>query len=351
MEKKKKISKKNIQNINIFKHLYQERENALYNLSILGSDIHPAIIKLGKQYANKIIIGSNARCVAFLNSIKYLITDFSCESKLEFIRYFQNNLKISLQYLHHCRPISISMQNSKNYITWKLTQFLTTSRSSDEIKNKIQEIIDIYIQTIKLASKTISLIIQTKISNDDLILIYGYSSLINDILIRAQISGKKFKIVIVDARPHLEGKEQMRRLVKHGIDCSYMLINAISFIMPKVNKVFLGAHGILANGAVISRIGTAQIALIANTFNVPVLVASETYKSSLRTQTDCIVHNELGNPNDLLNQQTNKFLNILNITYDLTPPEFITGVVTELGIVPCTSIPVILKIKYPFIEI
>lgn len=43
-----------------------------------------------------------------------------------------------------------------------------------------------------------------------------------------------------------------------------------------------------------SRVGTAQVALIAKAFNVPVLVACETHKSCERVQTDSIVYNELG---------------------------------------------------------
>lgn len=40
-----------------------------------------------------------------------------------------------------------------------------------------------------------------------------------------------------------------------------------------------------------------------------------------------------------------KSLNLLNITYDVTPADFVTAVVTELAILPCTSVPVILRIK------
>lgn len=61
-----------------------------------------------------------------------------------------------------------------------------------------------------------------------------------------------------------------------------------------MSKVFLGAHAILANGAVMSRAGTAQVALMAKAFNVPVLVACETHKSCERVQTDSFVYNEIG---------------------------------------------------------
>lgn len=58
--------------------------------------------------------------------------------------------------------------------------------------------------------------------------------------------------------------------------------------------MFLGAHALLANGYVMSRVGTSQIALVAKAYNVPVLVCCETYKFCERVQTDSFVSNELG---------------------------------------------------------
>lgn len=47
----------------------------------------------------------------------------------------------------------------------------------------------------------------------------------------------------------------------------------------------------------------------------------------------------------LSNWRSKKTLNLLNITYDVTPADLVTAVVTELAILPCTSVPVILRIK------
>ncbi|KAG5331775.1 EI2BD factor, partial [Acromyrmex charruanus] len=351
--------RENAHTVNLFKHLYQERERSLFNIATVNSNIHPAIVRLGVQYANKVIVGSNARCVALLAAVKQVIQDFEKPIHEDFIRGLEANLKESLKYLCHCRPLGVSMHNAMRHLTWQMTQFSSTL-SDEKAKSKLQGIIDTYIsEQIQLADKAISLTIQSKISDGNVILTYGYSSLIHKILVEAHAAGKQFRVVVVDGRPWLEGKEQLRRLTKHGIECSYILINGLSFIMPEVSKVFLGAHAILANGAVMSRVGTAQIALMAKAFNVPVLVACETHKSSERVQTDSIVHNELGNADDLVNHQLNgslkksllsnwrtrKSLNLLNITYDVTPADLVTAVVTELAILPCTSVPVILRIK------
>lgn len=48
----------------------------------------------------------------------------------------------------------------------------------------------------------------------------------------------------------------------------------------QVSKVLLGASAMLANGNVISRVGTSMVAMMARQYNVPVLVCCETYKFS-----------------------------------------------------------------------
>lgn len=65
-------------------------------------------------------------------------------------------------------------------------------------------------------------------------------------------------------------------------------------MLHQVSKVLLGAHALLANGYVMSRAGSSQVALLAHAYNVPVLVCCETHKFSERVQTDSFVYNELG---------------------------------------------------------
>ncbi|GME81733.1 unnamed protein product [[Candida] boidinii] len=162
----------------------------------------------------------------------------------------------------------------------------------------------------------------------------------------------------------------------------------------------------LSNGRLYSRVGTALIAMSANNKNIPVLVCCESIKFSDKVQLDSVTLNELGDGDDLVNtkpfvkngfnleqylktleleksandqqqqsnnkqnkkqqqQQQNKQkensnkekendstlsnwkeitkLNILNILYDLTPPEYIQKIITEVGALPPSSVPVILR--------
>lgn len=129
----------------------------------------------------------------------------------------------------------------------------------------------------------------------------------------------------------------------------------------KVTKVIMGSHALLGNGYVMSTIGSSQIALVAKSFNVPVVVCCETYKFCEKVQTDALTNNELDNPMNMLYSTNNKqvsplldwrhenkesdSINILNLSYDITSPNFISCVVTDMGMLPCTSVAVVLRLK------
>ena len=204
---------------------------------------------------------------------------------------------------------------------------------------------------------------KSKITDQDCILTYGCSSLVTNVLIEASRKFPNMKVIVVDSRPKYKGRKTLDQLTKNGINCTYVLINAIGFIMNKVTKVILGAHALLANGYVMGAIGSSQISLVAKSFNVPVVVCCETYKFCDKVQTDALVNNELGNPLDLLSYPNKSLncvsplanwspenkefenVNILSLTYDITPPDFINCVVTDMGMLPCTSVPVVLRLK------
>lgn len=266
-----------------------------------------------------------------------------------------NKLKPYISFLNQCRPLSASMGNAIKYIKKEISN-IPSQCKEEEAKSKLLNCIECYIdERIKLAAKAIAKYSIEKISDGDVILVYGCSSLVNHILCKAFEKSRKFRVIVVDSRPRLEGREALRRLVQRGISCTYVLISAVSYILPEVSKVFLGAHALLANGYVMSRVGTSQIALVAKAFNVPVLVCCETYKFCERVQTDSFVSNELDDPDDLIVTRKGKTqlehwqevpsLGLLNLVYDVTPPDFVDLVITDLGMIPCTSVPVVLRVK------
>ncbi|NXM10524.1 EI2BD factor, partial [Ploceus nigricollis] len=393
--------------VNLFSHLHQysRKKPLTQQMSIPSTVIHPAVVRLGLQYSQGIINGSNARCIALLEVFKQLIRDYSTPPNEELSRDLVAKLKPHISFLNQCRPLSASMGNAIKFLKKEISCLPDTLRE-DEAKEKLQDVIDKYLrEKIVLAAEAISRSAFEKINDHDVILVYGCSSLVNRTLCDAHAKqGRAFRVIVVDSRPRLEGRETLRRLVRRGIHCTYVMINAISYVLPEVSKVLLGAHALLANGSVMSRVGTSQIALVSKAYNVPVLVCCETYKFCERVQTDSFVSNELGtasvpflppgtfspspcwapvrqwwcvllqgqdgevppliliasllsadDPDDLIvlrkgqaqlgGWAENKSLRLLNLVYDVTPPDLVDLVITDLGMIPCTSVPVVLRVK------
>jgi translation initiation factor eIF-2B subunit delta len=89
------------------------------------------------------------------------------------------------------------------------------------------------------------------------------------------------------------------RALQADIACSYVFLSGLSYSIREVTKVVLGAAAVLSNGTVLSRSGSAAVAMCAAASSKPVLVCCEAFKFHERVQLDSITHNELGDP-DLL---------------------------------------------------
>ena len=117
-----------------------------------------------------------------------------------------------------------------------------------------------------------------KIQDGDVILTFATSHVVLEVLEQAAARGLRFRVVVVDSRPRFEGRATLQRLLRGGISCTYTHIGAVSFVMREATKVIMGAAAVLANGVVLSRAGTAAVAMVARAQGVPVLFACETCK-------------------------------------------------------------------------
>lgn len=344
--------------VEVFKHLPQyERGNQLYDLEskfFQHDHVHPAVYKVGLQFLAGDIMWSNTRCVAMLQAFQKVIEDYSTPPEKTLARDLGAKINSFVSFLIECRPLSISMGNAIRFLKARIAK-ITLAQTESEAKTSLCSDIDRYInERIVLADKVIVNHAVTKIRDGDVLLTYGSSSLIESIILHAHELRRQFRVVIVDSRPNLEGQQLLRRLVEKGLSCTYTHINGVSYIMHEVTRVFLGAASVLSNGTVYSTVGTASIAMVAHANHVPVLVCCESYKFLERVQLDSICSNELGDPdviakvpgrmnNCLEDWASMENLQLLNLTFDVTPADYVSMIVTEYGMIPPTSVPVIVR--------
>eukprot|EP01135_Chromosphaera_perkinsii_P010252 Nk52_evm1s2078 gene=Nk52_evmTU1s2078 len=346
--------------VELFSHLraYENPQKISHLWDADGKNrIHRSIIQLGMKYANGLITGSNQRCYYMLRAFRQVVEEYITPTNSVMSRDLEVKIKPYINFLAQCRPLAISMGNAIKEFKLQIAK-IPPEMEEKEGKQYLINWIDQFIKSrITLADSMISKFASEKIQDGDVILTYGHSSVVMQTLIYAHNELKrKFRVIIVDGRPHYEGKRAAEALSRAGIPGSYVLISQASYIMKEVTKVVLGAHAFMANGYLMARVGSSLVAMVAKSYGKPVLSFCETYKFCERVSTDSVVFNELGNPDDLVpihwvepengylsDWQRNENLTLLNIMYDFTPPALIDAVVTEIGIIPCTSVPVVIR--------
>jgi len=349
----------------MFGHLPQfERESSLsLNISFSEDDakkVHPSVLALGLKYGDNVVSGGNSRAVAMLLTFKDFIRDYHTPAGKALSRDLDRALKQQIQFLIDCRPHSITMGNSIKHVRHAIAN-IPPEMNENDAKTRLYSVIDNFISThVTMAQDEIVHYAKMKINDGDVILTYGRSHVVEKLLVEAHEDGIKFKVVVVCARTKEdESKELVKSLANHGLECVFVLLTSISYMMGKVTKVFMGAAALLSNGAVLSRSGTAAVAMVAHEMNKPVLFCAETYKFSERVQLDAITNNELGDPDDLIlptswvlgkmersslsDWRDIPSMKLLNLVYDLTSIEHVTMIITEVGMIPATSVPVIVR--------
>lgn len=257
-------------------------------------------------------------------------------------------LSPQIEYLSSCRPLSISMGNAIRWLKLEVSK-IDPSVPDAEAKKGLCDSIDVFIrEKVTFADKIITESAADKIRDGDVIMTYAKSSVVQRALVQAFEENKKFRVIVVDSRPLHEGKHLAASLAALGMDVKYCLLNGLSHNIQDVTKVFLGAHAMMSNGRLFSRIGTALVAMEANEADKPVIVLCETIKFTERVALDSIVHNEIAPADELVipgealeNWGDMKKLQLCNPMYDVTPAEYIQMIVTESGNVPPTSVPVL----------
>jgi methylthioribose-1-phosphate isomerase len=152
-------------------------------------------------------------------------------------------------------------------------------------------------------------------------------------------SGKNIKVIATETRPIQQGSRLTAFELKHdGIDVSLIPDTAVGYTMANglVNGVIVGADRILQTGHVFNKIGTYQVATMAKQHNIPFYVAAPLSTFDLESRPDDVIieQRKASEVTGIGDKKTAPDgINVINPAFDITPPELISGIITENGIV------------------
>jgi len=176
-----------------------------------------------------------------------------------------------------------------------------------------------------------------------------YGSALSPVYV-AKEKGKKVFVYSDETRPRLQGASLTAwELGQNGIEHRIIADNVAGWLMQlgKVDIVIVGADRIAANGDTANKIGTYEKAVLAKENNIPFYIAAPASTFDTKCETGKNIPIEERSEREVLylsgySEKTREVEEIrispkdshgLNYAFDVTPAKYITGIITEKGIV------------------
>jgi methylthioribose-1-phosphate isomerase len=258
--------------------------------------------------------------------------------KKELISYLENAKKI----LFETRPTAVNL-------IWGLDKIMDVANQAttvEEIRNNVVEnakkMADDDIQINMLIGKNGSELFNDNDTimthcNAGALATVGYGTALG-VIRAAKDSGKNIKVIATETRPIQQGSRLTAFELKHdGINVSLIPDTAVGYTIANslVNKIIVGADRILRTGHVYNKIGTYQVAIIAKQHDIPFYVAAPLSTFDMQSDPEDVVI-EQRNASEVTGIGDKKTapdgINVINPAFDMTPPELISGIITEKGI-------------------
>jgi len=252
------------------------------------------------------------------------------------------DLQKAKQILFETRPTAVNLG-------WGLEKIMNTAVSGDSVE-QIKELVistakDMADNDIQI-NKTMGKFGAELFENDDTIMTHcnagalatvGYGTALG--VIRAtKESGKNVKVIATETRPIQQGSRLTAFELKHdGFDVSLIPDTAVGYSMTNglVNKVVVGADRIVRTGHVFNKIGTYQVATMAKQHGIPFYVAAPLSTFDMKTDANDVII-EMRQGTEVTGVGDTKTapdgINVINPAFDMTPPELISGIITEKGV-------------------
>ena len=259
------------------------------------------------------------------------IRDYAAGLQVSSMEEFSSRIQEVSNFLISTRPTAVSLPNAVK---------LSSKYTSENVEDARQEIIrnaNLFIERADKALGKIGKIGSRRIQDGDVIMTHCNSHAALSIITAAFQDGKKISVIATESRPRRQGLLTIRHLNGFGIPTTLIVDSAVRYYMKEVDKVIVGADAIAANGALVNKIGTSQLALAAHEARKSFMVAAETFKFSPSTIVGNPIQIEERSPDEIVDPAALSdlsYVQVKNPAFDFTPAEYIDMIVTDIGIIP-----------------
>jgi ribose 1,5-bisphosphate isomerase len=270
---------------------------------------------------------------------------------------FISKIKKIAEKLILARPTETMAQNILGFIIFELQDLkikdledcrIEFNKTISEIKNLIEKNEKEFIKNGLNLVESLA-----KKSRPINVFTHCHSSGARNILKAANDKKIDFKVFNTETRPVFLGRETAKKMVDSGIDVTMVIDSAAPFVIsdksgPKfsIDMVLMGSDAITLNGAAINKIGSYGISLSAFYEKIPLYIVVSLLKVKKGVYNILDIPIETRSCKEVWTDAP-KDLNIINLAFDILPSEFITGFITEFGILKPEEIKDIVAKNYP----
>ena len=264
------------------------------------------------------------------------------QSSSESVESLLSDLEKAKKILFETRPTAVNLSWGLEKIMEIAKQGKTVSEIRDIVIDKAKQMAEEDINTNKKMGKNGAVLFQDNDTimthcNAGALATVAYGTALG--VIRAtKESGKNIKVIATETRPVQQGSRLTAFELKHdGIDVSLIPDTAVGYTMANglVNGVVVGADRILKTGHVFNKIGTYQVATMAKQHNIPFYVAAPLSTFDLQSKPDDVIieQRKASEVTGIGDKKTAPDgIDVINPAFDMTPPELISGIITENGV-------------------
>lgn len=218
------------------------------------------------------------------------------------------------------------------------------SVAADEITQKEKIFIQNGVELVKKLSK------KSRATN---ILTHCHSSGVRNVLSAANKNEISFKVFNTETRPVFLGRATAKKMVDENMDVTMIIDSAAPFVISgksgekfKTDVVLLGCDAITINGDAVNKIGSYGISLSAYHGKVPLYIVTSLLKTKKGVYNIFDVPMEIRPCGEVWSEAPSG-LNIVNFGFDVIPKEFITGYITEFGVISPAEVKSAISKNYP----
>ncbi|HMS90980.1 MAG TPA: translation initiation factor eIF-2B [Candidatus Absconditabacterales bacterium] len=266
------------------------------------------------------------------------------------IKEFDTFLKQAIVLLKNARATEPMLFNGLKAC---LAEYKKLSEKKEQLKTiqlALSKVAKVYVQDIETEEELRPIIGAKIIKKNMNIMTHCHSGSVVKLLTTAHKQNKKIHVYNTETRPLYQGRKTSQDLVKAGVPDTMITDNAAPFFVDNlyesdvyIDMVIIGSDAIKIDGSVYNKVGSFSIALAAWHSKIPVYIVGSLTK--VDTENTVKIEQRSGQE---LRSNAPKGLEILNYAFDMVPAKFITGIITEYGIIKPKDIKKTVKKYYPW---